>query len=101
MFVCKNLFMGEYEVLERKGVNFAGFLLGVDGDENVFGVVVDKKVYNNDPENGKLLESAGYKKFSNDSYIPGMVVYTKPASEIAKNNWFNLRALSCLQRLLL
>ena len=86
MFVCKNLFMGEYEVLERKGVNFAGFLLGVDGDENVFGVVVDKKVYNNDPENGKLLESAGYKKFSNDSYIPGMVVYIKPASEIAKNN---------------
>ena len=86
MFVCKNLFMGEYEVLERKGVNFAGFLLGVDGDEDVFGVVVDKKVYNNDPENGKLLESAGYKKFSKDSYIPGMVVYTKPASEIAKNN---------------
>lgn len=73
-------------MLEGKGVNFAGFLLGVDGDENVFGVVVDKKVYNNDPENEKLLESAGYKKFSKDSYIPGMVVYTKPASEIAKNN---------------
>ncbi len=86
MFVCKNLFMGEYEMLEGKGVNFAGFLLGVDGDENVFGVVVDKKVYNNDPENEKLLESAGYKKFSKDSYIPGKVVYTKPASEIAKNN---------------
>ena len=28
---------------EGKGVNFAGFLLSVDGDENVFGVVVDKK----------------------------------------------------------
>ena len=99
MFISKDLCMGEYEMLEREGVKFAGFLLGVKGNEDALGVVVTKKEYDKDPQNGKLLESAGYKLFSESDYLPGMVVYIKPDSEIIEN-WLNShKALNCLQEL--